>query len=127
MKDAVAAEILAADPSIVDVYMTSATGPGGTSLGARVYVDSVETDDLARVLDASLKAILTGSPERPSSYSVDLAEAPKPHTVVLARGALDIEAAARQAGWYGSFSNDNISGATDTFEERFGTWEELHD
>jgi len=127
MKEAVAQEILAADPAIVDVHMTSATGPGGTRIGARVYVDSVETSDLARVLDASLLAILTGSPERPSSYSLDIAEAPKPSTVVLSRGAIDIDAAVREAGWYEYFSDDSVSGATDDLEKRFGTWEELHD
>lgn len=126
MKDAVAEAILAADPAIVDVYMTSAAGPGGTSLGARVYVDSIETADLARVLDASLRAVLVGAPERPSSYSVDIAEAPKPSKVVLSRGAVSLEAAAREAGWYENFLNDSISASTDTFEARFGTWEELH-
>lgn len=126
MEEDVSSAILKADPAIVDVYMTSATGPGGIRIGARVYVDTTEPADLARVIDASLRAIITASPERPASYSLDLAEAPKPSTVVLSRGAIPLEAAARESGWYEYFSNDKIQGATDDLEARFGTWEELH-
>jgi len=122
----VAAAVAAADPDITDVYVTTGSGVAGTSIRVRVYVQPLDTDGIARVIDESLKAILVSAPQRPASFSLDVAEGDKPSDVNLNVGAIDLEDAARAADLYEHYSDDSLSGPTDVLEDRFGTWEELH-
>lgn len=126
MQSVVAAAVTAADPDITDVYVTTGSGVAGTSIRVRVYVQPLDTDGIARVIDESLKAILVSAPERPASFTLDVAEGSKPSDVNLNVGAIDLEAAARAADLYEHYSDDALTGPTDVLEERFGTWAELH-
>lgn len=122
----VSAAVAAADPDITDVYVTTGSGVAGTSIRVRVYIQPLDTDGVARVIDESLKAILVSAPERPASFTLDVAEGSKPSEVNLNVGAIDLEDAARAANLYEHYSDDALSGPTDVLEERFGTWDELH-
>ena len=125
-ESAVASAVAAADPGITDVYVTTANGVAGASIRVRIYVEPVETSELARIIDASLKATLVGAPNRPASFTLDVAEGSKPSDVNLNLGAIPLEDAARAADLYEHFSDDALSGPTDVLEDRFGTWDELH-
>ncbi len=123
VQDAVAAS----DPVIVDAFTATSTGLAGTGIWVRVYVTSTERDDLMRVIDSALEATLASSPTRPVSVRLDVAEAPMPHQPNMSQRNFPIEDVARELGLYeGHLSDDTISGTIDFFEERYGTWEELH-
>ena len=124
--EAIIPAIAEAHPAIVDVHVSSATGPSGISPWVRVYVEP-GTEDVAAVIDASLEALLVASPERPPNWTLDLAEGPKPDEVNLSVGELEIEEAARELGLYDTYADRALSGVTEILEERYGTWEELHE
>lgn len=124
--EAVEPAVLAVDPAIRDVYFSTASGPAGTSLAVRLYVDPVDTPELARIIDGSLLAIQTASPERLASFKIDVAEGEKPDKVNLNVGDIDIEDAARELGLYDHYSGNSIRGAADVLDDRYGTWKELH-
>ena len=125
-QSAIHAAVAAADPAITDVYVTTGSGLAGTSVRVRVYIEPSDVSGVARILDASLKAILEGAPERPSTFTLDVAEGAMPSDVNLNVGAVDIEEAARAADLYADYSDDSLTGPTDVLEERYGTWDELH-
>lgn len=125
-EEAIVPAVADAHPAIVDVHVSSSTGLAGIGPWVRVYVEP-GTEDLASVIDASLRALLVASPERPPSWRLDLAEGPKPDDVNLNLGALDIEEAARELDLYDTYSSRTLSGVTEILEERYGTWEELHE
>jgi hypothetical protein len=125
-RSVVAAAVSAADPAITDVFVTTGSGLAGTSIRVRVYIEPEDTAGVARILDASLQAILVGAPERPASFAIDVAEGAKPSTVNLNAGSIDLEDAARAVGLYEHYSDDTLTGATDVLEERYGRWEDVH-
>lgn len=124
----VRAAVVASDPVIDDAFVTGATGIAGQTARVRIYVTSTEHDDLVRAIDAALKATLASAPVRPPQIGLDVALAPMPSDPSIVSDNLDIEDAARELGLYEGFlSDDVIRGATERFEERYGTWEELHE
>lgn len=125
--DAVRPAVLAVDPAIRDAYFSTASGPGGTTLGVRLYVDPVDTEHLARIIDGSLQAMHTASPERLASFSLDVAEGDKPSEVELNIGAIDIEDAVRELGLYDDYSRNRLSGPVDVLTERYGSWDDVHE
>lgn len=119
--------VTASDPVIGDAFTATSTGLAGIGVWVRVYVTSTEHDDLVRVIDTALEATIAASPVRPVSVRLDVAEAPMPGKPNMSQPNLPIEEAARELDLYdGHLSNDIISGTIDFFEERYGTWEELH-
>lgn len=125
--DAVRPAVLGVDPAIRDAYFTTASGPGGTTLGVRLYIDPVDTERLARIIDGSLQAMHTASPEQLASFSLDVAEGDKPSEVQLDIGAIDIEDAVRELGLYDNYSRNRLSGPVDVLTERYGSWEDVHE
>lgn len=125
-RSAVSAAVAAADPDITDVYVATGSGLAGISIRVRVYIQPVDTAAVARIMDASLKAILVASPERPASFTLDVSEGSKPSDINFNVGAIDLEDAARAADLYSYYSDDAITAATDVLEDRYGTWADLH-
>lgn len=119
--------VLGVDPAIRDAYFSTASGPGGTTLGVRLYVDPVDTQQLARIIDGSLKAMHASSPERLASFSLDVAEGDMPSEVELNSGAINIEDAVRELGLYDNYSRNRVSGPVDVLTERYGSWDDLHE
>jgi hypothetical protein len=120
--------VVASDPIIEDALVATSTGPAGTGVWVRIYVTSTEHESLVRAIDAALEATLAGSPARPVELDLDVAHAPMPTEPRMTQPSIPLEAVARELDFYdsGNFFNDIISGTTDFFEERYGTWEELH-
>jgi hypothetical protein len=124
---AVQEAVAASDPVIENAFTATSTGLAGIGVWVRVYVTSTEHDDLVRVIDTALETTLAASPVRPVSVRLDVAQAPMPDKPNMSQRNLPIEEAARELDLYdGHLSDDTISGTIDFFEERYGTWEELH-
>jgi hypothetical protein len=118
--------VAASDPLIEDAYAATSTGPAGVGVWVRVYVISAEPDELVRVIDTALEATLAASPQRPVSLRLDVALAPRPERPNRSQPNISIEQAARELDLYDHFADDAIFGTIDFWEERYGTWEELH-
>lgn len=119
------ATVLTADDAIVDALVVGSTGPGGTTIRARLYLSDTDDITVERVIDAAFPALIAGSPARPPSIGIDIMSAPAPAEPTINAPGLDIYMAAERLGFADRYSNGVISVSIDVLEERYGRWEDL--
>jgi hypothetical protein len=118
----VAPAVIAADPNIRDTNLSFSTGPAGVGFWLRIYVDDASDDAVAHSLAAALDAAYSASPSLPTSIQIDVARAPKPDDVELARGDIPISPAAEAAELSSYRLNNSIELGSADLEERYGRW-----
>ena len=120
---AVPAAVVAADPNIVDTYLSYSTGLAGIGFWLRIYVSDTSDDAVAGAVDAAFAAAFHASPAPPTSIVLDVAEAPKPASVNARTGQLSLDGVAAQLGLAADTSDDRITLSSGELAERYGAWQ----
>lgn len=115
--------VTAAHPDITDAYVSSAVGLSGQSIWIRVYV-APDTASIASVIDASLAAIVHGSPERLTAVTIDVSDKPRPTQVNVDIGALNLDEASEELGFNEFAFNNVFRLSSSDLVERYGEWKE---
>jgi hypothetical protein len=122
--EAIPPAVLAADPNIVDTYLTLTSGPGGRGVGLRIYVSDTADAAVADSIHAALDAAFHASPSRPTGIILDVAQAPRPDDVNLNVGRLSLDGVKPLLDLPGTVINDRVTLSSDELDTAFGSWEE---
>lgn len=122
-EDAVPPAVTAADPNIVDAFVSTSTSLGGTGFWVRIYLDDTSDTAIVEAVDAALESAYRAAPSKPSHITLDVAAAPRPDEVKLNRGGLPLDdGVIAQLGLEGRVADDSIRLSADALAERYGAW-----
>lgn len=122
-EDQVPPAVTAADPNIVDAYVSTSTSLGGTGFWVRIYLDDTSEPAIAGAVDAALESAYRAAPSKPTHITLDVAAAPRPDDVQLNRGALPLDdELVAQLGLEGRVADDSIRLSANELAERYGAW-----
>ena len=120
---AVPPALTASDDRISRASATAHKGLSGVRLTVQLWVNTTNQRELAEVLDNALRTSIAASPARPIGVTMYIAEA---GSSGVGRHGIDFTAAAQRIGVYDRYSDRGVNGHISHWEERYGTWEDLH-
>lgn len=116
--------VLAADPNIVDTYISVGQDLTGPGIRLRIYLTDTSDEAVVSSLEAALEAAYRGSPARLTGVFLDAAAAPAPSSPSWGGGSLRLRPLEDALEVPGSLSNDTIHAGRDALEEFYGPWGE---